>query len=53
MPCPFGYCRTVDPDCERCEEFGESRAYAEYDRRVSEQEMNERADREAHWGGAA
>jgi hypothetical protein len=53
MSCPFDYCRVVDPDCPRCEDLAESRAYAEYDRRVSADEMNERADREAHWGGAA
>jgi hypothetical protein len=39
--------------CARCDDLAESRAHAEYDRRVSEQEMNERADHEAHWDGAA
>lgn len=35
--------------CASCDDRAESRAHCEYDRRVSEAEMNERADREARW----
>ena len=27
MGCPFNYCFKPDPDCPRCEEVAEARAY--------------------------